>query len=141
MAHDEILRFASRQRLAAVATTSPEGRPQVAMVYFVMTPALEVFFGAFAASRKIPNLRHDPHVAIAIAEKPMTIQLEGVADEPREAALAEGRELMRAAFPEEFRTFDHLPGYGYVRVTPTWVRFIDFSRSPERIVTVEPPHR
>lgn len=138
MLPEDVMRFANAQRLAALATTAPDGRPQVSSVYFSLSDRLELFFGSFEASRKIPNLRRDPRVAVAITEKPMTIQMEGIADEPQGAALARARQLKQAKFPDEFRLFDPDPGYRYVRIRPTWLRVTDFSCSPNRVIVVEP---
>ena len=136
MAHDDIMRFARSQRLAALATVTDTRRPQVAMVNFVMTETFEVFFGAFDTSRKVANLRRDPHVALAIAEKPITIQLDGIAEAAHGPNLARARQLMQSVFPEEFRIYDHKSGYHYFCIRPTWLRFIDFSRTPNAVIEV-----
>jgi hypothetical protein len=61
------------------------------------------------------------------------VQLEGVTDEPEGADLARLLELYFARFPEG-RERQSWPGITYLRVTPTWLRYSDFSVDPPEIV-------
>jgi PPOX class probable F420-dependent enzyme len=135
-ARDELQAFLASQRLAVVATTSPEGTPQAAVVGVAVTPALELVFDTLGDSRKAVNLRRDPRVAAVIGwDDERTVQLEGLADEPGGAELARLQAVYFAAFPDG-PTRLAWPGITYVRIRPTWVRFSDFRVSPPRIEVV-----
>ena len=63
----------------------------------------------------------------------VTVQLEGVTDESEGADLARLLDLYFARFPEG-RERQSWPGITYLRVTPTWLRYSDFSVDPPEIV-------
>jgi general stress protein 26 len=122
-----LLQFLERHRLAVVSTISPEGEPQAAVVGFAVTPALEIIFDTLDTSRKCRNLRANPRIAAVIGwDAEVTVQLEGIADEPtgaeRDRILAayfvpypDGRERLR------------WPGITHFRVRPAWARYSDFT--------------
>ena len=62
-----------------------------------------------------------------------TVQSEGVADFPAGDALEDMQRTYYAAFPDG-RDRLRWPGLVYVRVTPRWIRFSDFSVQPPAIV-------
>jgi hypothetical protein len=83
------------------------------------TDALEIFFDADSASRKVTNLRHSPAVALLIGGSTpgdeRTVQYEGVADEPTGTELQQLKELYFQVFPDG-RQRETWPGITYVRV-------------------------
>ncbi len=62
-----------------------------------------------------------------------TVQLEGAADEPTGAELEALLELYFARFPDG-RERQQWPGISYWRVSPTWLRYSDFSIDPPEII-------
>jgi general stress protein 26 len=92
MKRDELLEFIRGHSLAVLATVAPSGAPEAAVVGFVVTDDLELFFDTLESTRKIANLRRDPRMAFVIGwDDERTVQYEGLADEPR------GAELERSA--------------------------------------------
>jgi hypothetical protein len=65
-----------------------------------------------------------------------TIQLEGVADEPRGAELERVRALYFARFLDG-PTRLPWPGLTHVRVRPTWLRFSDYAPAPPRVIELD----
>jgi general stress protein 26 len=137
MTRAALLEFMRSEKYAVQASVSPSGAPQAAVVGIAVTDRLEIVFDTLASSRKAPNLRANPAIALVIGGTrdgdECTIQYEGVADEP------EGEELERllagyyARFPEgpERRSW---PGLIYVRVKPTWIRYSNFDAQPPEII-------
>jgi hypothetical protein len=67
-----------------LATTAPDGSPEAAVVGSAVTDALELVFDTLDSTRKAVNLRNDPRIAFVIGwDDEQTVQLEGLADEPR----------------------------------------------------------
>jgi PPOX class probable F420-dependent enzyme len=131
----ELLHFLRRHRLAVVATASPDGRPQAAVVGIAVTDQLEIVFDTVADTRKIPNLRRNPRAAVVVGwDDEQTAQIDGIADEPRGDELARLQRAYFAAFPDG-PTRLAWPGITYVRIRPTWARYSDF-RPGGRIVEV-----
>ena len=81
---------------------SGAGTPQAALVGVVVSDAFEIFFDTLEVTRKAANLRARPHAALVLgrvdADAQVTIQVEGVADEPGGAELAR----LKALYFERF---------------------------------------
>jgi hypothetical protein len=135
MTAPDLLAFMDTQTFAVQASVSPAGSPQAAVIGFVVTERLEIFFDTIDSSRKARNLRQDSRVAFVIGGmdgSERTVQYEGVADEPQGAEL-EGLKL------RYFGRFPDGPGRQswtgliYLRAKPTWIRYSDFSVNPPYI--------
>jgi general stress protein 26 len=137
MTRVDLLAFMREHKMAVQAAVSASGAPQAAVVGIVVTDALEIFFDTLATSRKATNLRGNPRIAVVIGgpgkDEERTVQYEGVADEPVGAELAGLKDLYFRHFPDG-RDRETLPDVTYIRVTPRWIRYSDFSRSPWDIV-------
>lgn len=60
MTRAEVLAFTRRHVLAVQSSVSATGRPQAAVVGFVVTDAPEIFFDTDAASRKVVDFDQVP---------------------------------------------------------------------------------
>jgi hypothetical protein len=132
-----VLELLKSRRVAVQATTGPDGRPQAAIVAYVMGEGFELLFDALGSSRKVRNLRANPAVALVIGGfapgDKRTVQYEGLADEP---AGDERRRIERVHFgrtPGDAGPASW-PDLVYVRVRPTWIRLGDFDATPPTIV-------
>src|SRR5262245_3685036 len=126
---EKLLTFMRQELYAVEASVSALGAPQAAIVGIVVSDRFAVSLDTLASSRKAVNLRHNPAAALVIgpaaAGSERTVQLEGVADEPKGTDLERLLELYFGKFPEG-RERQNWPGITYVRVTPTWLRYSDF---------------
>ena len=137
MTRAELLHFMRGHWLAVQASVSPSGAPQAAVVGFVVTDDLEVFFDTLDTTRKVRNLRRNPKIGFVIGgmtpgDEP-TVQYEGIADEPSGAELHRLKEIYFVVFPDG-RERQSWPGLIYMRARPTWIRYSDFNRNPPEIV-------
>jgi len=135
MTASDLLAFMDSQTFAVQASVSPSGSPQAAVIGFVVTERLEIFFDTIDSSRKAGNLRQNAKVAFVIggtdgAER--TVQYEGVADEPEGAELQGLKEHYFRRFPDG-PSRQSWPGLIYLRAKPTWIRYSDFSGNPPDI--------
>jgi general stress protein 26 len=132
-----VLEFMRSHSVAAEASVSPSGRPQAAVVGFVVTDDFEVFFDTVDSTRKAANLRQNPSISLVIggfgAGDERTVQFQGIVDSPGGAELERLKELYFDRFPDG-RDRVNWPGLVYLRARPTWIRFSDFSRAPPEIV-------
>ena len=133
----ELLRFMREHVLAVESSVSSAETPQAAVVGFVVTDDIEIFFDTDAASRKVANLRRSPAAAFVIGgttpADERTVQYEGVADEPAGPELQRLKELYFEVFPDG-RQREAWPGITYIRARPTWIRYVDFNQDPPQIV-------
>lgn len=133
----KLLDFLSRQELAVISTVA-KGKPEGAVIAFVEKDDLSVIFGTFRTTRKYLNLLADPYAALTIGwsnETRITVQYEGVAHEltGNEAKIA-GRALSKKN--ERSKKYLDLPDQRYFKITPTWIRYSNFSAVPDEIFEV-----
>jgi hypothetical protein len=130
-----LLAVMRQERYAVQASVGADGTPQAALVGVVVSDSFEVVFDTLGSSRKAANLRRHPRAALVLgpagADAAQTVQLEGLADEPRGADLDRLLALYFERFPDG-RERQRLPDITYWRVRPTWIRVSDY--------TVDPPH-
>lgn len=135
MQRTELVEILRRYRLGVVATVSSAGAPQAATVGIAVGDALELVFDTLTTSRKYPNLVAEPRVAVVLGEGEVTVQLDGVADEPRGVELERIQAIYFAAFPDgrDRAKWDHIT---WIRIRPTWARVSDFTHDPPTIAQV-----
>ena len=154
-AKKEAIRFLQSQLIAVVATLSRAGRPQAATVYFWVNDvekgdAFNFYFLTRRHSRKFENLLKNKEVSMVVGTEfaPSTVQISGKAEivdvenhlthmsgliarlkkHPTIAMLYAG-----AFFPKN--PFKNLGGdYAFVKVTPTWVRWMRFDKTKMNVV-------
>jgi len=135
MTRDELLPFLRKHRLGVQSTVSSSGDPQAAVVGIAVTSELEIVFDTVDTSRKCRNLRANPRIAFVIGwDQEITVQLEGIADEPTGKERERVLESYFAAYPDG-RDRVAWKGITHFRVRPTWIRYSDFN-VPGKIVEV-----
>ena len=133
MTRADLLPFLQKHRLGVQSTVSPSGDPQAAVVGIAVTPEMEIVFDTLDTTRKCRNLRADPKIALVIGwDQEITVQLEGLADEPTGADRDRILDAYFAVYPE---CRDHLAwtGITHFRVRPTWIRYSNFN-APQQII-------
>jgi general stress protein 26 len=122
-----LLAFLRKHRLGVLSTVSPEGKPEAAVVGIAISDDLEIVFDTLDTTRKIRNLRRSRNIAFVIGgDEEITVQIEGVADEPHGAELARLKLTYFSVWPE-CREHEKWPHITWVRVRPHWFRYSDFN--------------
>ena len=125
---EKILTFLAQHKECVLATVGEDGKPQAATVGFSETPHLELTIGTSKNSRKYQNILHNSHVAVVVGfSGDTTVQYEGTARELTGEELAERQELHFQKVPGA-QYFQKNPDQIYLSVTPSWVRYTDFSQ-------------
>ena len=128
MTHESVFRFIAKHKLGVLATISPSGEPQAAVVGIAVTSELELVFDTVKTSRKYQNLAANSKIAFVIGgEEEITVQYEGEAEELRSA---EHNKYFDAYFETWPECREHLqwPGIVHFKVRPRWIRYSDFNR-------------
>lgn len=136
-ARDELLRLTRKLDVAALATSAPDGRPEVAPLRYAVTDDFELVMGTLRTSRKYANLRRRPDVAVVIWGNEYSIQIEGTFDEPVGAGQDRLRSFFATEFPSEARLRAGRPNHFFFRVRPTWARYSDFTDQPPPVLTLD----
>ena len=122
-----MLAFLRKHRLGVLSTVSPEGKPEAAVVGIAITDDLEIVFDTLETTRKVRNLRRSRNIAFVIGwDEEITVQLEGIADEPHGAELARLKQTYFTVYPDG-RERESWPHITWVRVRPHWFRYSDFN--------------
>lgn len=133
----ELLAFIREHRLAVQASVSATDGPQAAVVGFAITDQFEIVFDTVDSTRKAPNIRRNPRVALVIGGSnpgdERTVQYEGIADEPAGAELERLKAAYYAVYPDGPSRLGWR-GLIYFRVRPTWIRYSNYTVNPPQIV-------
>jgi hypothetical protein len=136
MTVEELRGLVAGWRYWVQASGAPEG-PQAAVVGLAVGDGLELVFDTLEETRKCRNLRIDPRVALVGWQGDVTLQVEGLADEPEGAERERVQDVYFRAFPDGGVRLSW-PGITYFRVRPTWLRLSDFGVDPPAVVTWGP---
>jgi len=124
----DVFAFVRRCGAGVVSSVAEDGSSQAAYVNLAMTPALELIFYTLESARKCRNLRADPRIAAVISgDNEQTVQYEGVAAEPLDAALDETKKIFVAERPNLAGLIEW-PGLVFFRVRPVWIRFSTYAK-------------
>ncbi len=114
------------KRYAVVSTVTAEGKPEAALVGFAVTQELELIFDTVRTARKWANLRANSNVAVVIGwDGEITVQLEGIAEEPEGEERERRKQQYFAAWPEG-RERDSWPEITWIVIRPRWARYCDY---------------
>ncbi len=133
MVKADIYKFLTAQKLGVLATISPAGAPQCALVGIAVTPELEIIFDTVKSSRKFGNLIANPLCSFVVGwAGETTVQCEGRAYQLSGAELEMYQRVYFAAWPDGPLRLNW-PGITYFVVRPMWVRYSDFDQTPPLI--------
>jgi general stress protein 26 len=120
----EIATFLEARFLCVISTVDENARPESAFVGYSSNENLEVIIGTSNESRKVRNISQNKAVALVIADTSGEVQYEGNAEaitaQEYESFMAEGRFKKLPGFDK----YRNDPTQIYLKVTPTWIRFI-----------------
>lgn len=121
-----VYEFIAARKYGVVSSIGPGEEPQSALVGIAVSVDLEIVFDTVKTSRKYPNLKANPRIAVVIGwEGEQTVQYEGVAVEPEDGELLRAKAVYFAAWPSGVER-QKWPGIAYFLIRPTWLRYSDF---------------
>ncbi len=130
MTHHDLYRFIDQHRLTVLATVSPSGAPEAALMGFAVSEQLEIVFDTVKTARKYPNLKANPKVAFVFGlEGAITLQYEGEAEEPSGEELRRYQDIYFRKLPDGPNRLTW-PGITYFKVRPAWIRYCDYNQRP-----------
>lgn len=136
---EEALQFIKSHAECVLATASPEGQPEAAVVLFSVDNDFKFYFGTRKEYRKYGNLLKNNKTAVVVGtsgKDPRTVQIEGVMEileNPED--IEKARQILRqnlAMIP-----FLEMP-LVLMRLNPTWARYLDGTKGPENFQQIIP---
>jgi hypothetical protein len=128
----DIAAFVRHEGRAIVATVTPDGEPEAALVGITALDDGTLIFNVLPWARKLVNLRANMRVAVVTGTVgPLSVQFEGP------AVITEGESAERYA--AEFERLvpgskSRYEGYEVVVVRPDWLRVYDVSHKPPLVI-------
>ncbi len=137
MTRADLLAFLRSQRYAVQTSAAADGSPQAAVVGIAVTADFELIFDTLTSTRKAVNLARDGRIAFVVGplddQAGVTVQYEGLVDQPSGAELDRVRDAYFEVFPDG-RDRQSWPGITYFRARPIWLRSSDFRTDPPSIL-------
>lgn len=131
------LDFVKKQLIGVLATTSPENKPEAAVIEFGETDDFELVFDTSKEYRKYKNLQHNPSVAFVVGgPENISIQLEGVAKELTPAEFSKYKEAYFKKNPDT-KKWDSLPETRWFKITVKWLRYRDYNVHPSTVWEID----
>jgi general stress protein 26 len=134
MTKKKLYNFIRQHKHAVLSTVSQNNIPESALVGFIVTPNLKLFFDTVSDSRKYKNLLLNSHISFVIGwEDGQTLQYEGVAKIPNHRELEDLLNTYFEVFPDGKDRIKNWKNISYFCVEPKWIRYSDFKKSIPRI--------
>jgi len=131
------LDFVKKQLIGVLATTTPDNKPEAAVVEFGETDDFELVFDTSAEYRKYKNLKNNPHVAFVVGgQANISIQLEGVAMELTEAEAPKYKESYFRKNPDA-KKWESRPDTRWFKINLKWLRYRDYNSHPTTVWEIE----
>ena len=119
-----------------VISTTDGLAPESAFVGFASTSDLVVIFGTKTNTRKYKNIHNNPNVALVFDDdKKTTVQYEGTASVLNGEELVRYKEIYFLKTPTS-KKYEHQPLQIYLKVTPKWIRYTDYSTHSDEILEI-----
>lgn len=136
-----VLDFLKIQPMATISTVAKNSdQPESALIAFTQTEDLEIVFESFAGTRKWNNIKSNPRVALVVGwslDNYITLQYEGVAAPISDS----GKEVYIQLFLDKdtpcTEKFLRDPRVQLYKVTPTWIRYSDYTNDKPKIVELD----
>ena len=130
------LAFLKAHITGALATVSPEGTPRVRTIYFASDDSFSIYFVTHGDTRKWTDLQTTAQAAFTIADEtvPQTLQIEGTVSNLTKTALIDPALVdLTAVLLSNTNYFAPLTRFSpadmvFLKLTPHWVRWGDFSQ-------------
>lgn len=129
--------FIKQHLVGVLATTSPENKPEAAVIEYGETDDFELVFDTSTTYRKYTNLRHNPHVAFVVGgDENISIQCEGIAKELSGEESVKYKRVYFAKNPDA-RKWEKLPDTRWFKITISWLRYRDYNSLPTTVWELE----
>lgn len=125
-----------KSELCALATSSKDGKPEVAIVEYYADEEYNLYFESFPTYRKYKNFTSNPLVSVAIVRKHKTAQMDGEVIE----LAGDDAERAKQKLIERFGAgvgYLHAPDVLFFKFTPTWIRVLLDGKYPPKYVVIK----
>lgn len=123
-------------KLCVVSTVGKYKRPEAAVMAYALMDDFTIILSTHDDSRKWNNLKKNPNVALVFGwdHEGLNVQYEGTAK-----LVEEDEEIENIYFKANptLGKFRDLPGMGFIRIEPRWIRLTDFDSDRPKVHEVK----
>lgn len=124
---NDVIKFLDEHDTCVLATVSADGKPQSATVGFSFGDDFSILIGTNKETRKYHNLQTNTEISLVVGVTgPKTVQYEGIVKEVTAEDLS-GRLNRHFQKVPGAKRFVGDSGQRYFLITPTWLRFTDYT--------------
>ena len=117
--------------LCAFATSSLDGKPEVATIEYYADEKFNLYFESFPTYRKYHNIKSNPLASVVITRNQKTLQMDGEVKELDGGDAEWAKQKLIERFGRGVG-YLHAPDVLFFRFTPTWIRvLVDGSYPPK----------
>lgn len=131
----DVKQFLDQFHECVISTVGEAMQPESATVGLSCDENFTLMIATNQSTRKAKNLQSNQKVAIVVGfEGPRTVQIEGTAQIVNKEDFNSRIQLHLDWVPSA-KTYESEPGQTYYLITPTWLRFTDYTQSPDTFET------
>lgn len=127
--------FLKKQKHMVLATVTND-IPEAALVGFAEMENLNLIFGTETTSRKFQNIQNNSKIAAVFTEGDISVQYEGIVSVLIGHEIEEYKQKYFEKLPEA-KHYDSEPNQIYLKIIPTWIRYVDYSKETPDIFEVQ----
>jgi general stress protein 26 len=132
---NDVKQFLDQFHECVISTVDVDMQPESATVGLSCDENFKFMIATNQSTRKAKNLQSNQAVAIVVGfDGPKTVQIEGTAQIVDKDNFNSRIQLHLDWVPSA-KTYDGEPGQTYYLITPTWLRFTDYTKSPDTFET------
>ncbi|CAN5232062.1 hypothetical protein BH09PAT2_BH09PAT2_07710 [soil metagenome] len=136
----EILSFLknNKPQLCVLSTVNETGKPECAVLAYVVLDDLSLIISTHSSTRKWENLANNKHVAATMGWDFVhpNVQYEGEAECMEQGSDYEWHQKTYFAVHPELKQFKS-PNTVFIKVKPKWIRMTDLSQHPPKIAEIK----
>jgi len=129
-----ILACVKKNELCVIATSDNDGKPEAAVMAFAVNDSFELFMNTEAETRKLKNIMANSSVSVVVGgfKDDPSVQLDG-AVRILSGEDAENAKTFVLGVHPEWESYFTSPSGQWLKITPRWARYSDFSQNPPEI--------
>ncbi len=136
MSREEVYAWLTEANSGMLATVSADGEPHISTIFFVVDEDFNMYFSTKTGTRKYGDMQENNRVALAVTDERLlvTVQLRGTVTTLKEGENEKGSFVrLMAADNRGARWMPPISKidageYVMMKITPTWLRYGDFSK-------------
>ena len=133
-----ILDFLKKNELCVLATASKTGKPEAAVMVYLIKDDFSILVSTETWTRKYENIAKNSQVSIVVGgfKNDPTVQIDGLIEELAGEREDQAKKSIFSIHPE-WKSYFQSPKSRFFKIRPLWLRYSDFSLQPPEIIQIE----